>query len=119
MSAEGWQTLVDTAPLACKAIGRDNYYGYEYGNEPNNWNLAGKYAPRNRTWDERDFVHEWLDGTREIRKQMKKHCPDLGPEYRQFMAPSYDDRVSSLKAKKVWDLGLDKCRNINTYSVHK
>lgn len=50
---------------------------------------------------------------------MRNHCPDLEPEYLEFMAPSYDDRVESLKAVDVWNLGLDKNNDINTYSVHK
>ncbi|OAQ99338.1 hypothetical protein LLEC1_03298 [Akanthomyces lecanii] len=110
VTAEGWQALVDTAPLACKALGRDRFYGYEYGNEPNNFNLGGKYAPRSTSWGPKDYVREWLNGTAEIRGQMRKHCPDLEPEYLEFMAPSYDDRVGSLKAVDNSD--------INTYSVH-
>lgn len=119
VSVEGWQALVDTAPLACKALGRERFYGYEYGNEPNNFNLGGKYAPRSTSWGPKDYVREWLNGTAEIRRQMRKHCPDLEPEYLEFMAPSHDDRVESLKAVDVWNLGLDKNNDINTYSVHK
>ncbi|KAJ4147158.1 hypothetical protein LMH87_001703 [Akanthomyces muscarius] len=118
VSVEGWQALVDTAPLACKALGRERFYGYEYGNEPNNFNLGGKYAPRSTSWGPKDYVREWLNGTAEIRRQMRKHCPDLEPEYLEFMAPSYDDRVESLKAVDVWNLSLDKNNDINTYSVH-
>ncbi|KAJ6787761.1 hypothetical protein PWT90_09046 [Aphanocladium album] len=118
VSAEGWQALVETAPLACKALGRDGFYAYEYGNEPNNFNTGGKYAPRTTKWGPKDYVSEWLNGTEEIRRQMQKHCPELEPEYLEFMAPSYDDRVSSLKAQDVWGLGMDKHHNINTYSVH-
>ncbi|TQW01284.1 hypothetical protein V2A60_002291 [Cordyceps javanica] len=117
-SAAGWQTLVDTAPLACKAIGRDGYYGYEYGNEPNNFNLGGRWAPRTRRWGSKDYVREWLNGTAEVRRQMRLHCPELEPEYLEFMAPSYDDRAESLKALEVWKLGLDRDDSINTYSVH-
>ncbi|EJP64443.1 Glycoside hydrolase, catalytic core [Beauveria bassiana ARSEF 2860] len=118
VSAEGWQALVDTAPLACKAFGRDRFYGYEYGNEPNNFNLGGKYRPRNTSWDAEDYVREWRNGTAEIRRQMRKHCPELEDKYLTFMAPSYDDRASSLPAVEVWKLGLDENNDINTYSVH-
>ncbi|ATY63601.1 Glycoside superfamily [Cordyceps militaris] len=118
ISADGWQALVDTAPLACRALGRDRFYAYEYGNEPNNFNLGGKYAPRTTSWGPEDYVAEWLNGTAEIRRQMLAHCPELEPEYLEFMAPSYDDRVSSLKALDVWNLGIDQGNNINTYSVH-
>lgn len=116
-NSEGWQTLLDTAPLACKAIGKDAYYGWEYGNEPNNFMYPGH--PRPRTWGPKEFTYEWLNGTKAIAREMKKHCPDMGREYRQFMAPSYDDRVDNLNATQVWQLGLDRCDNINTYSVHK
>ncbi|KAM3548768.1 hypothetical protein ARSEF4850_009227 [Beauveria asiatica] len=93
--------LVDTAPLACKALGRDRFYAYEYGNEPNKFNLGGKYRPRNTSWDAEDY-----------------HCPELEDKYLTFMAPSYDDRLSSLPAVEVWRLGLDESNDINTYSVH-
>lgn len=119
LTPDGWQTLLDTAPLACKAIGKDRFYGYEYGNEPNNFAISGKYSTRPKDWDARPFTKEWLNGTRAARKQMKKHCPELSKKYREWMAPSYDDRVSNLNASHVWGYGIDRCDTINSYSVHK
>lgn len=118
-SAEGWQALVDTAPLACKAIGRDNFYAYEYGNEPNNFVRKYWATSRPPNWGSKEFVYEWHNGTKEIRRLMREHCPDLGPELREFMAPSYDNRDHTLDAEDSWRFGLNRCGNINTYSVHK
>ena len=118
-SAAGWQTLVDTAPLACKAIGSSGHYTWEYGNEPNDY--ATSMTPsRPPSWNESEYVSQWLNGTREIQKQMRIHCPDLAyGDYLDFMAPSYDDRVTNLKAWVVWKDGLDKYADMRWYSVHK
>lgn len=117
-NAEGWQTLLDTAPLACKALGKDGYYAWEYGNEPNNFALS-RHTSRPKGWGPKNFTYEWLNGTKAISQEMKKHCPDMAREFRQYMAPSYDDRVTELNATDVWDYGLDRCNNVNWYSVHK
>lgn len=119
ITPDGWQTLLDTAPLACKALGTERFYGYEYGNEPNNFATSGKWSSRPKDWREKPYVHEWLNGTRAIRKEMRKHCPELSRKYLEYMAPSYDDRVNNLNATVVWNLGMDRCGNVNTYSVHK
>lgn len=119
-SSEGWQTLVDTAPLACKALGIDGFYTWEYGNEPNNYATSAQGHVRPHNWDEATFTKQWLNGTREIRKQIKRLCPELASsEYLKFMAPSYDDRVSNLNATKVWNDGLDRYESVGLYSVHK
>ncbi|KAM3551831.1 hypothetical protein MY1884_007514 [Beauveria asiatica] len=78
----------------------------------------GKGAVSAEGWDAEDYVREWRNGTAEIRRQMRKHCSELEDKYLTFMAPSYDDRLSSLPAVEVWKLGLDESNDINTYSVH-
>lgn len=117
VSAEGWETLVRTAPLACKALSNNNLDVWEYGNEPNNFPTSAQGPTRPKTWSAKDYTNEWLNGTREITKQIGEHCPKLRGS--AFMAPSYDDRVSNLNASQVWSYGLDERRNIKWYSVHK
>lgn len=117
ISPAGWDTLVQTAPHACKALSNGNLYTLEYGNEPNNFPTSAQGITRPKTWGDKDFTHEWLNGTCEIRKQFRKHCPELGAA--RFMAPSYDDRVSNLNATKVWADGLNRYGSVELYSVHK
>ena len=119
-SSEGWQTLVDTASLACKALGNGKLYAWEYGNEPNNYATRFQGAVRPPTWNESTYVRQWLNGTDEIGRQVQKHCPEIAfYNGLRFMAPSYDDRVSTLNASMVWEDGLDKRRDISAYAVHK
>ncbi|KAK2592367.1 hypothetical protein QQS21_009947 [Conoideocrella luteorostrata] len=116
ISAQGWDTLVRTAPLACKALSSNNLYVWEYGNEPNNFPTSAQGIVRPKTWGDKDFTYEWLNGTREIKKQIRRHCPELANA--GFMAPSYDDRVDNLNATKVWQDGLDEDGDVKWYSVH-
>lgn len=117
VSAEGWETLVRTTPLACRALSNNNLDVWEYGNEPNNFPTSSQGPTRPKTWSAKDFTNEWLNGTREIKKQIRQHCPKLTDS--GFMAPSYDDRVSNLNATKVWGYGLDTSGSVKWYSVHK
>ncbi|PWI75668.1 Glycoside hydrolase, catalytic core [Purpureocillium lilacinum] len=118
-SSEGWRTLLDTAPLACAAIGRDNFYTWEYGNEPNNYATSAQGPVRPKSWDATAFTKQWLNGSEAIRAQMRRHCPELAHgDYLSFMAPSYDDRVSNLNATVAWKEGLDKHGSVRWYSVH-
>ena len=119
-SSEGWQALVDTIPLACKALAHGKLYAWEYGNEPNNYASRTQGDVRPPTWNESTYVWQWLNGTDEIRRQVQKHCPDLAFNDRlEFLAPSYDDRVEALNSTIVWEDGLDTRRDISVYAVHK
>ncbi|KAJ6440584.1 gamma-glutamyltranspeptidase [Purpureocillium lavendulum] len=118
-NSAGWQTLLDTVPLACKAIGRDNFYTWEYGNEPNNYATSAQGPVRPKSWDAPAFTKQWLNGSEAIRAQIRKHCPELAHgDYLRFMAPSYDDRVSNLNATVAWREGLDGHGSVRWYSVH-
>ena len=119
-TSEGWQTLLDTAPLACKAIKGENFYTWEYGNEPNDYTTSAQGATRPDDWDPSKYAEQWLNGSQAIRAQMEKHCPGsaYGDNLR-FMAPSYDDRVTNLNASVVWSDGLDEHDSIQWYAVHK
>ena len=119
ISAAGWDTLIKTAPLACEALSHGNFDAMEYGNEPNNYPTSAQGITRPQTWHDEQYTAEWLNGTRAILEQVKKHCPKLAQLHALFMAPSYDDRVSNLNATKVWADGLDNSGTIKLYSVHK
>ncbi|KAK9436494.1 glycoside hydrolase family 79 [Metarhizium brunneum] len=117
VGAAAWEALERTAALACKVLSNDNLDAWEYANEPNNYPTSAQGPARPRGWSARDFANEWLNGTRGINKQIRKHCPELADF--GFMAPSYDDRVSNLNATQVWGYGLDKYGSVKWYSVHK
>lgn len=112
---EGWQTLVDTAPLACQALRHGNLYTWEYSNEPDLF-TSGTYAPRPKGWNETAMVDEWLKGTDEIRSQVKRYCPEIDVK---FIAPSNAGANNALKATKMWAAGLDRRNDIEMFSTHK
>lgn len=112
---EGWQTLVDTAPLACEALRHGNLYSWEYSNEPDLF-TSGTYAPRQKGWNETDMVAEWLKGTDEIVKQVRRNCPEIKVK---FIAPSNAGLSNALKASKMWAAGLDSRDDIEMFSTHK
>ncbi|KAM0450911.1 hypothetical protein ACHAO4_006303 [Trichoderma viride] len=117
--SEGWQTLVDTVPLACKALSQGNLYTWEYGNEPDLYSTSAQGPVRPSTWNESTYAWQWLNGTAEIKKQIQKHCPALSlfgePK---FMAPSYAGTGNHLKAPLAFQDGLDKNKDIQLFSTH-
>jgi hypothetical protein len=118
--SEGWQTLVDTVPLACKALSHGNLYAWEYGNEPDLYSTSSQGPVRPSTWNESTYTWQWLNGTAEIKKQVQKYCPGLAllgePKY---LAPSYAGTGNHLKAPLAFQDGLDKNKNIQYFSTHK
>lgn len=114
--SEGWQTLVDTAPLACEALSHDNHYTWEYGNEPDLYSVSAQGPVRPKTWDEETYVFQWQNGTKAIREGIAKACPQLAAK---FMAPSFASLGSPLKEPVVFQKGLDKNNDIELFSTHK
>ncbi|CAK7215482.1 hypothetical protein SCUCBS95973_002490 [Sporothrix curviconia] len=158
----GWQTLLDTVPVACKALqpgirgnwtaragganrggngthvmgDPDTYrrlYTWEYGNEPDLLSTSAQGPTRPRQWNESTYVAQWLNGTRQIRQLVQKHCPGLVREdhhrrasspspvvadYAGFMAPSFAGTNNHLKALATWKVGLDIDGDISLFSSH-
>lgn len=115
--SSGWQTLVDTVPLACEALGGGKLYMWEYGNEPDLFGISAQGPVRPSTWNETGYVQQWLNGTKEISTQVKKYCPKLSEP--KYMAPSFAALSSPLKELKTWQLDLNVNNNIELFSTHK
>lgn len=108
-TADGWQTLLDTVPLACKALGSGKLYTWEYGNEPNLY--AGQI--RDDDWGTGDYVDQWKNGTDQIKALLKQHCSGLAAN---FMAPSYSGADD---AGNAFGDGLDSNGDLKYFSTHK
>lgn len=118
--SEGWQTLVDTIPLVCKALSHDNLYTWEYGNEPDLYSVSAQGPVRPKTWDEETYVFQWQNGTKAIREGIAKDCPELAAKGQpKFMAPSFAALNTPLKEPVVFQKGLDKNKDIELLSTHK
>ncbi|KAI1774726.1 glycoside hydrolase family 79 protein [Hypoxylon cercidicola] len=113
-----WETLLETAALACKALGKDKLYLWEYGNEPDFF--ASSQSPvRASNYNESDYVAEWLNGTRAIRSVLEETCPDLlGNDTYGYMAPSFAGTGYHLRAPRAWTDGLDNDTDIKLFSSH-
>ncbi|KAL7620362.1 hypothetical protein AAE478_009357 [Parahypoxylon ruwenzoriense] len=110
-----WETLLSTAALACKALGKDKLYWWEYGNEPDLF----ASAVRASNYNESDYVAEWLNGTRAIRSVFEENCPDLlDDDTYGYMAPSFAGTSNHLKAALTWANGIDEDKNIKLFSSH-
>lgn len=118
--SEGWQSLIDTVPLVCKALSKGNLYTWEYGNEPDLFSTSSQGAARPPTWNESTYVWQWHNATREIKKLVHKACPELAAKGQpKFMAPSNAGVGYDLNAALAWEYGLNKDKNIEYFSTHK
>ncbi|KAI0837502.1 glycoside hydrolase family 79 protein [Hypoxylon sp. FL0890] len=109
-----WDTLLQTAALACKALGKDKLYMWEYGNEPDLY--AGAVRPSN--WNESDYVAQWLNGTRNVFSVFNHSCPELGNDTFRWLAPSFAGTNNHLKAPVAWSDGLNEYNDIKLFSSH-
>lgn len=139
----GWQTLLDTVPLACRALGGaagssdddddgsvsasgSRLYLWEYGNEPDLYSTAAQGAvrpPAPLGWNASVYVAQWREGARQIRASLNESCPDLlrgadGPAS-GFMAPSFGGVGNTLRLPATWAAGLDGDEDVTLVSTHK
>ncbi|KAI1314176.1 glycoside hydrolase family 79 protein [Xylaria venustula] len=114
-----WPTLLQTAALACKALGTDKLYWWEYGNEPDLFATSAQGPVRPSNYNESDYVAEWLAGTRAIRGVLAETCPDLlSNETYGYIAPSFAGVANHLRAPRTWADGLDADGTIRYFSTH-
>ncbi|CCC05997.1 unnamed protein product [Sordaria macrospora k-hell] len=115
----GWQTLLDTVPLACKALGGGKLFAWTYGNEPDLFSTSAQGPVRPPSWNEAEFVDQWLNGTRKIQELLEKNCPDLAKNGTyEYIAPSFAGVGNKLKAPKAWGEGLNEDKNIKLFATH-
>lgn len=119
-TTEDHQLLLDTVPLVCKALEKSNgFYHWELGNEPDLYKTSAQGIVRPSTWNEADYVAEWLNLTRAIHTALGQSCPSLYPpnEY-TYYAPSFAGTSNSLNPIITWHDGLDTDHDIAFISSH-
>lgn len=118
-SSAGWQTLLDTVPLACKALGPEKLYAWEYGNEPDLYAVSSQGATRPAPWNESTYVSQWINGTHEILARLEEACPEMvNQSLYGYMAPSFSRANSPLHPAATWTDGLDQDEDIKLFSTH-
>ncbi|KAB8298748.1 hypothetical protein EYC80_000923 [Monilinia laxa] len=115
-SSAGWQTLLDTIPLACKALEGGKLLLWEYGNEPDLFSTSAQGPVRPPTWNESTYVSQWLNGSRRIKEDVAKACPDLASY--GFMAPSFAGVENHLNPVITWNDGMNIDGDIELISSH-
>ncbi|PQE13530.1 glycoside hydrolase family 79 protein [Rutstroemia sp. NJR-2017a WRK4] len=115
-NSAGWKTLLDTIPLACKALEGGKLLMWEYGNEPDLFSTSAQGPVRPSTWNEATYVSQWLNGSRTIKAGVASACPDLASY--GFMAPSFAGVNNHLKPITAWNDGLDVDKDIELFSSH-
>jgi hypothetical protein len=119
-STAGWKTLIDTVPLACKALGDDKLLWWEYGNEPDLYSTSTQGPVRPSGWNESTYVSQWLNGTNAIKKTLLEACPDMVSLQKYgYYAPSFAGTSNRLNPVTAWHAGLDVDTDIKIYSIHK
>ncbi|KAK7985017.1 (Trans)glycosidase [Apiospora saccharicola] len=105
--------------LACKVLGTDKLYVWEYSNEADLFATSAQGPVRPSNYNESDYINEWLDGVAVIKSVIQKNCPDLAlTNTYNYMAPSFGGVANHLKAPLAWADGLDNTENIKYFSSH-
>lgn len=76
---------------------------------------------RPASWNETDYVQEWLNKTRSvIRALVMENCPEVIDQGKfAFYAPSFAGTGNSLNLIKTWDQGIDADHDIAFVDSHK
>ena len=112
----GYQTLLETVPLACNALQGGKLAYWELGNEPDLYKTSAQGVVRPANWAEKDYVNEWLNKTRLVGQLVEKNCPNQAYGY---IAPSFAGTHNSLDPVKTWHSGLNADGNTKLISSHK
>lgn len=115
-----WATLIQTAEIACKTLGKEKLYWWEYGNEPDLFATSSQGPVRPPNYNESDYVTEWLAATRAIQGVIAEFCPDLlSNDTYGYIAPSFAGVANHLKAPLAWADGLNTDGTVRYFSTHK
>lgn len=111
--------LIDSVPYACRALqGRLAYW--ELGNEPDLYKTSAQGPVRPSTWDESDYVAEWLHWSRAIRAAIKTSFPIMAAQtHYRYYGPSFGGTSNSLDPLRTWENSLDADKDIATITTHK
>lgn len=112
--------LLESVSYACKALQNGSLAYWELGNEPDLYKTSSQGPVRPATWDEEDYVGEWLRYTRAIRGKLRAACPGLASEGSyKYYAPSFAGTSNSLDPIETWQDGLNTDRDVAIISSHK
>ena len=114
----GRSNLLAQVEAFCDIVDPSHFYAWEFGNEAD---LFAHIFRRPPTWDEQNYVQDWLNGTRAIAAEVENNaaCASLNPAV--FDSPSfglYGPPYSNLNAVKVAQDGINQDGNVVLWSLH-
>jgi len=119
-NSAGWETLLETVPLACKALEHNKLLWWEYGNELDLYSTSTQGPVRPPTWNEPTYVTQRLNGTRAIKQQLAKACPELLTDDKYgYITPSFAGTNNHLLIVPTFHDGFDVDQDIKLISSHK
>ena len=87
--------------------------------QPDLFATSAQGALRPLTWNEHDYVDEWLNATRTMKPIIAQNCPDLATNASyKFYAPSFAGTNNHLDPIITWEDGLDADKDIALISSH-
>lgn len=115
---EGWETLIETIPLACAALQNDNLLWWEYGNEPDVYAGGQPVLLRKGAWNYSLFLDQWKNGTAAIKAGLATACPSLNNDADYgYVGPSYAYR--SFNPPATFADGLNENGTIKLIAMHQ
>jgi hypothetical protein len=117
----GYDTLVGTVPLVCKALASTSKLAFwQLGNEPDLYKTSSQGPVRPSWWNETDYVDEWVNKTHIIKQLVQQNCPEVIDQGKfRFYAPSFGGTSNSLNLITTWAAGLDVDGDIGFIDSHK
>lgn len=120
-TTEASESISNSVPQACKALSNGNLLYWEMGNEPDLFKTSAQGITRPKSWDEADYVNEWMNKTNMVKDLLAKNCDQsfVSSSSFRWIAPSFAGTNNSLNATKTWQAGLGKEKDIALFSSHK
>ncbi|RDW82571.1 hypothetical protein BP6252_03683 [Coleophoma cylindrospora] len=113
----GWESLLQTIPLACSALESGNLLWWEYGNEPDLYPTSPARVLRTGAWNYSIYLDQWKNGTAAIEAGIKTSCPNLtSTEEYGYVGPSYAYR--GLDPSATFASGLNENGTIKQITMH-
>jgi len=115
----GYDTLVGTVPLVCKALSDGKLAYWQLGNEPDLYKTSSQGPVRPSWWNETYYVQEWLNKTELIKQLVQENCPEVIEQGKfKFYAPSFAGAGNSLNMITTWQAGLGADGDISFIDSH-
>lgn len=115
----GWASLLETVPVACKALSNGNLLWWEYGNEPDLYKVSPERVLRPKDFNQTTYLQQWRNGTAAIKAALEDACPDLASDDKYgYVGPSFAG-ARDFNITDVFKQGMNDNGTIKIITHHK